>query len=390
MRPMHWVRRRLWVVLVTTALAAVAAGLVDSNDPEPRTAEAVLVVSSGANAGDPGRVTEANRLATTLAQVIPDDAALLDFVSPSIGLTRDQVDDDLAVVAVDGTSILRVYYSNDDPQAAVTLLNSLVGALSSPTPPTPTVAPGTLVLVEPAQLLDAEEPRGDLAPVLGGILGLLLGVFLVVIWERSSPRVLAAADLRLRFPSTPANDLDGLRPAVATTLVTRWAQMVQPGNTEVALLGMSPGRRPTSMDLAKAFHSHVASSADPVIRSAGLTFAAAELSGSGEAERLAMGSGLVVLLVTAGTPLERVESTVSSLEQYGTPVAWMVFANPGQKIRFADVPGRSRRGRGGPGARGAGGEPTPSSSRPDGSTSLAKMSMTKMSIDPSGLAIDLP
>src|SRR5688572_22881165 len=101
-------RRRGWVLLVSAVLGGVIASALTAARPETHTAEAVLVVPSGAGEGDPGRASDATRLAATYAQVLENDARVLGAAAEELSLPVEEVKEALSVDAIPDTSLLRV------------------------------------------------------------------------------------------------------------------------------------------------------------------------------------------------------------------------------------------------------------------------------------------
>src|SRR6266487_5591521 len=98
--------RRGGIVLLAVALVPLAAYLVTSGLHRSYTAEALVVVPSGAGPKGPGNAQEATKLAVTYAAVIPQDDRILDRIARSSGVRRALVKRELTATTDQATSLI--------------------------------------------------------------------------------------------------------------------------------------------------------------------------------------------------------------------------------------------------------------------------------------------
>ena len=125
-------RRRGWLVVVTMLLVAALATGFASLKGKTYTTNLVMVVSL-LNQGQP-LADEADKLATTYAEVITDDGAILRRVGAAIGLSSTEVKENLEVTAAENTSIIHAVYTGNSNSEAVAATNALLKALTGPPP----------------------------------------------------------------------------------------------------------------------------------------------------------------------------------------------------------------------------------------------------------------
>src|SRR5690606_3128120 len=125
--------------------------------------------------------------------------------------------------------LIRVTYTDDSRDGALDGVQALVGALA-PTSATPTVPPGTLLVSEGPS--SARRGDGPLNPLVGAVLGGLVGLFGALLLRRMDPVVNGAGDLSM-IP-LPATELDGPGPLLSA-LADRWMGGTRPGTPVAAV-----------------------------------------------------------------------------------------------------------------------------------------------------------
>jgi hypothetical protein len=140
---MSWaaLRRRWWVVLLCVLGVAAIAYAVGELRARTSTAEAVVLLNPGVITSGPGAADQAARLAADYARAIPQDDDLLSAVSRRLGSPAGG-----HVVAANrpGSALLDVGFRAHDRAAAVTGALTTAQALTAASPPTPTIAQGSL------------------------------------------------------------------------------------------------------------------------------------------------------------------------------------------------------------------------------------------------------
>jgi hypothetical protein len=134
-------RRRWWVVLLCVAAVAGLAQLVAELRSRTATAEAVVLLNAGVIAPTPVAVDQSLKLAPDVAQVLPQDDALLRAVAARSGQpTRGRV----TTRTSPGSSLVYVGFRAATEAGAVRGARVLAGAVSGPSPASSAIPPGSL------------------------------------------------------------------------------------------------------------------------------------------------------------------------------------------------------------------------------------------------------
>jgi len=208
------------------------------NDLGTYSAKVVLIVPLSSGPTEGINPDDADHLATTYAGIIPVDNTLLSDVGKAVGQSPSQVAQNLSVVNEQSTSILQISYKASSPQTATTGARSVAKLISGPNPVAAGIVPSSLDIVSlppPSNSVAATPARKDSTIVIGAVFGLMLGLVLLVAWERSDPHVVDARSLSSQFgcPATPA---ERLSPDAAHALIERWASLTDRVPARVALL----------------------------------------------------------------------------------------------------------------------------------------------------------
>ena len=337
-------RRRGWVVVVTTLLAVGAAIAISSTARVSYRATAIAYVNPGATRTNPGQAAEAAQLATTYAGLIPDDSAILQALAGQLGESVATVHHSIVVLAPSTTGILKLEYKAPTAglalRGAVSLANALTGAHAvSDTVPPQSVRlaslPGGATRVGASTIVIV------LVAVLAGV---LLGAILMAIWEWLDARVDAAGQLG-RILRVPVSDKNQLWGDAAVALVGRWCQSV-PRSQVVAVVSTRPQdaddvERLTSV-LARLVSLPAAEDSLPRRKSGGTGVAATSFQAYGApgsaqvGQQAALTSGMVVLVVVEGTRRADVEGAVRLLTQFGHGPDWAVLL-PRRQARRSEL-----------------------------------------------------
>lgn len=314
-------RRRGWIVAAAAALSVFVAFWISAAQTAPWSATAVLVVPSteapteGEFLGSPN---EAARLAASYAVLLPLDDQLLRAASDAAGISVERLSENLEVSNLGGSSLIEITVTEDSEEQAGSVLSSFIDAALEPA--TPLITPGSLeiVRVDPPE---ANEPISGIAvTIAGGLLGAVIGLVVVVFWERSDPRIDVASDLygAVQVPVSQYRDVVGEQ---AAAIAQRWIGMAG-DEGPIMLIGHGDRGRGVAdllvsdlsevRDFARVWkqkhHEH------PMEIIAADSFSDALLI-----------AGVIVMIVPQGTRLATMLADLRRLEILGTSVDWIVF-----------------------------------------------------------------
>jgi len=330
--------------------AAAASGITTPSTPLPPAqtarfvAQVVLIVpASGAGPTEGIGPDDANHLAATYAGIIPVDDTLLNDIGAAVHQTSSQVASNLSVVNQQSTSLLQITYKASTPQAATTGVRTAAGLLAGPSPVAAGIVPSSLGIVSlpPPSTRVAAAPSSKQSTVaIGAVLGLILGVILLVAWERSDPHVVEARPLSNQF-GCPATPVDRLSPEAAHALTERWASLTDHVPARVALLPADAGSARQTDEVAELLrhsgesvgyidarsgtvpqalsHGHLLDGKESVV----LVHAGPPGSGG---EAIALSCDLTVAVVRAGARNTEVRRLAEDLANFGLVPAWALLA----------------------------------------------------------------
>jgi len=330
--------------------AAAASGITTPATPLPPSqtarfmAQVVLIVpASGAGPTEGINPDDANHLATTYAGVIPVDDTLLQDIGNAVHQSSSQVASNLSVVNQQNTSILQVSFKASTPQTATTGARAAATLLAGPNPVAAGIVPSSLGIVSlppPSNQVAATPARKGSTVAIGAVLGLVLGVILLVAWERSDPHVVEARSLSNQF-GCPATPVDRLSPEAAHALTERWASLTDHVPARVALLPADPGSVQQTDEVAELLrHSgegigyldarsgtvpHALSNGHLVDGKESVVVVHAGPPGSG-GEAIALSCDLTVAVVRAGARNTEVRRLAEDLANFGLVPAWALLA----------------------------------------------------------------
>lgn len=329
--------RRGWVVLAAVAAVTAVAVAVGSARPGSTLAQAVGVVPAGATDESPGNATQATQLAQTYVQAIPLDGAVLSAVGRAVGRSSSEVAARVTVVGDPETSVLLLRYEDSDRARALVGTNALLQAVTGDAPNARSVAPQSLVLVRGPRVLRETSAASDRTTVpVGVLLGLVLGLVLIVAWERSDPRIDSAGELA-NAAGTPATALGDVAPGNIDALLERWRRLAGDGAGPhvVALLAGTRRAEPLVASAAHGLASLSASNgqllrlgtAPPVPGSErGLVVVTGGAPGSPAAgEAVAADAAVVVVTVPRGARATELRESLHVLDQFGARPTWALL-----------------------------------------------------------------
>jgi capsular polysaccharide biosynthesis protein len=346
---LRWLRRRGPIVVLLTWVVAIVTLVVAPAPATSYPALASFVVPSGANTEGPGAANEAITLAGVYAQLIPKDDALLKSATNDLGISREQLVKDLTVTIAAGSSLIVLRFEADTPQRSVKGLNDIAIALIAGV--SSAITAGSIVEVAaPATNVKTSGLSHTERLLFGIVLGLVLGVIIAVAWGRRDRRVDTPEALR-HILGTPVTPLKEVSEWEARSLVQRWLATSERGSKSVAIVTCTSYVRDPARWLEANF-SLIGSPGNFGVVSVGalddgavdestsqpkLLFGGA--AGSDTALAATLLTDVVVLAITAETPLRDVEAAYRVLAQHAVSPKW------GLLVSRAAVRAESRRAR---------------------------------------------
>ena len=323
-----WLRRRWWIVVSCMVGVAIVSLVVQRPAPTTYTGETVLIVRSGATENTPGSANEANRLAVTYSQLIPQDSQTLDSVSSTLGLPRGQVAAALSASNDANTSILRVRYTAKTSTAAVNGARAAANALVGATPAASNFRGVGLSKLPDTATKNASS--GTALPV-GLLLGFLLGAVIVIAVERNNGRVDSIADLESEL-NCPVTALQGLSAASILALLQRWKALAQTSPVDIALVTGGQGQRAVSQEVAAVFAATANTGETDLDVSwdvlGGINLHSAGAPASWEVgEAAVQQADLAVVVVAEGTSVTELRRGLQGLVQFGATPVWALYAS---------------------------------------------------------------
>jgi capsular polysaccharide biosynthesis protein len=330
--------------------AAAVSGITTPSAPLPPSqrarymAQVVLIVpASGAGPSEGINPDDANHLAQTYAGIIPADDALLSDVGKVVGQSSADVASNLSVVNEQNTSLLQISFKGSSPQTATNGARTAARLLTGSGAAVAGIIPGSLDVVSlppPANNVAAtSSPKGSTVAI-GAVLGLILGVILLVAWERSDPHVVEARPLSGQF-GCPATPVDRLSPEAAHALIERWASLTDHVPARVALLPADAGSVDKTDEIAELLRrsgegvGYIDARSGTVPQALGnghlldgkesvVLVHAGPPGGGGEA--IALSCDLTVVVVRSGARSTEVRRLSEELANFGLVPAWALLA----------------------------------------------------------------
>jgi capsular polysaccharide biosynthesis protein len=338
------------VLVTSAAVVSMVSMATASRAPVRYSAQAMVIVPSGASSAGPGDAAEANRLAATYSEMIPASSEIDDHVARQLDMPVGTIADALSVTNVTDTSLLDVRFHAGSAEAAVRGIGAVLDAIAGPAPATGAIPKGSLVVVRaPREATSTSKPFGAALPI-GILLGLFLGAILVVSWERADARVDDAVTLG-EEAGCPASNLDLLSPASMAALLDRWEALAGESGPRVALIGVRRGQIAVTTSVTEQLvlagrveGRQVATEGERFTgdrqtipgdlrrdgrrRNEGgeMTLVPAGAPGGDEAgESLALSSALTILVAPMSVRLSEVRAAAATLRQFGAAPSWALM-----------------------------------------------------------------
>lgn len=325
--------RRFWpVAVIVTIVCAWAASWAAEQAADPTyTAQAQYIVPIAPDepAPLPGEPPpppttlpddpyDASTLARTYELVLAEDNDILTAVSERLGVPVPQIAGNLDALQLPSTRVIRVTFTGESEEQVIAFFNNLTDVLenASPSPHLPT---GNLVALREPTEVDPDADLSAVAPWIGGIAGLLLGIGAVILLERLDRRVRTTGDLR-GLAEWPVFNLDVAGQASDAAMETVVLRVLRgaPAARRVAVMTSPhvPARVVATVteQLAAAESrlrrsGSIARGTEPVQWSA-----SGSLAQDGHAERGAQEADAVVVVIPRGARLRSVADGLQNLE----------------------------------------------------------------------------
>lgn len=328
---LSWLKRRWWVLVASIIGVSLVSLVIQRPEATTYTSEALLIVRSGATENTPGNANEANRLAVTYSQLIPQDSQVLAAVSETLGVELDDAADSISASNDANTSILRVGYTADNSQTAINGARAVANALIGASPAATNFRGVGLSRLPDTSTRNQGSSSG--LPV-GIMLGLLLGLVLITALERNNGRIDSIEELE-RELNCPVTSLQGLSSGAIVGLLQRWqslARQTRPGQSSfnVAVVPGQQGQRAITQEVAVVFAATANMSTEEAATRSNLRLAlhAAGVPSTWEVgERAVQDSDLSVLAVSQGTKIKELRRCVEALNDFGSKPSWALFAS---------------------------------------------------------------
>jgi capsular polysaccharide biosynthesis protein len=306
--------------------------------------EVVLIVPP--NGGGPAEginPSDADHLAQTYAGIIPTDDGLLAAVGRKLGESASTVGQNLSVVNEQNTSLLQITFKASQPDQAAAGARAVARLLSGTSPVAAGIVPSSLATVTlPKNPGPVAKSKGS-AIVIGAALGLVLGIVLLIAWERSDPRVRDARELSTHIgcPTTP---VDRLSPNAAYALLERWASLTDHVPARVAVLPASAAVQDQAEAVVSELRSaggrlvsHIDARAGILPEDLANGYAESETGvvlvhagppgGESSGEAIALGCDLTVVVVPAGARAADIRQLGEELTSFGIVPVWALLTS---------------------------------------------------------------
>lgn len=279
----------------------------------------------------PTSAYDAERLARNYAALISQDQALLTALEAPLGMPVDDLVDSIASVSLPSTAVIRVTFTAEEEATVLQYFASMRDLLAVQPSVTPNIPAGNL---QPLRLpTDVIEQPGlaPVAPLVGALAGLLLGLAAAVLLERMTTQVRSAGDLRTLVP-WPVLEVRGrISPQRYETFVLRVLDG-RPDVRAVAVLSVSgisaSARAGFTAELRRAEERLRASGRLPDSGSLVDWQSLGRVPDDGSVERAVLDAGAVVVAVARHARLRPATSALQRLADLGVRDVLVVLGAP--------------------------------------------------------------
>jgi capsular polysaccharide biosynthesis protein len=305
--------RRGWLLALALIAGSAGGWFAGVHAGTTYSAQATLVVQSGAGKAGPGSANDALALATTYSALIPKDQSILSAAASTLNMSTSAVEHNLTVTVENGTSLLLLDFSAPTANRAVAGADAIARAVASNTPLTAAIAAGSVAIVNVPNTAHRQGTLHKYGIALGAFLGLVVGLILVLAAERADPRIDDAVAM-----ATAAGCRAALVPHDLSfaELARVLCDAGTPKGLTVVPIAVSD-TAPT-MELARGLR--------PCWPPNGPAVAISPSFSSGVVE-LSRGTGPTVLVSHPGTRQRDLVAAAERLRMIGRPPVWAVLAN---------------------------------------------------------------
>ena len=308
--------RRGWVVVVVTILVVAVAVAIAGSRPAKYSANSILLVNPGATATTPGSAQDAQALAATYAELIPNDQSILNAVSSETGLSPAIIKAGTAVTVINGTSLLEIKFTNSSAATVPLVVNDMSQAITKTKPVTTSIPSGAFATIQGSGAITGGALAKSEIVLIGLILGILLGVIVVITWERADPRFDKPEQLTTQL-GLPARALGSLNTESATALVERWKELADREEPTIALVSAVRGIEESVVVVGRRLE----------LVADEMNLVACGAPGEGSADILAHDADLTVLVVPRESRIRDVLRSRELLRQLGVQPSWALMVN---------------------------------------------------------------
>jgi capsular polysaccharide biosynthesis protein len=305
--------RRGWLLALALMAGSAGGWFAGVHAGTTYSADATLVVQSGAGATGPGSANDALALATTYSALIPKDHSVLSAAASTLNISTSAVAHSLSVTVESGTSILLVDFSAPTAARAVAGADSIARAVASNTQLTEAIPAGSVAIVNVPNTAQRQGTLHKYGIALGAFLGLVLGLILVLAAERADPRIDDAVAMAAATGCRAALVPDDLSFAELARVLSDAGTGTGLTVVPIAVSDTSP-----TMELARGLR--------PCWPANGPAVAISPSFSSGVVE-LTRGTGPTVLVTHAGARQRDIVVAAERLRMIGRPPVWAVLAS---------------------------------------------------------------
>jgi hypothetical protein len=311
--------RRAWIVPLCVVIVTIAAVIVaGSRTSFYRTQGSVVAYGTGTAVSTPVG------LATTYAALIVQDDGVIAAVSRAVHEPPAVVRSRLSATQPPQTALIDVTYVDEDAKTSFRGAVAAIHAVTGINPAARTIPPGALRVVSAPGAPSEQRSKLPAGPVpIGIVIGLLLGIALLIAWERSDPYADDAKTLE-RELGLPVTDVGiGSKGVSLTVLQQRWLRLADNSSAKIALVSTTN----TSGSAAASIYARVEEAGSPT----GVTYLVSRVPGTAENDDLeTMAADVVVLVVVRGDRIAPIRRSVSALRSLGAQPDWALLAEPGK------------------------------------------------------------